>query len=780
MMYLPDTIRKKVNTSEFRALSQNVGYQISKHIPPHWLESGGEGIKVAVLDTGCQVDHVDLVGSIDGMYNATTAHRSAVLRKQSRSFWNFLPWRKTEEICNEVQSLSSVADNDSHGSHVSGIITANNNVVGMVGVAPKSMICVIKVLGDDGSGSFDWIVDGINQAINQGADVINMSLGATSGNVALHRAIKAAYQRGIPVICAAGNSGTKKLDYPAVYPETIAVGAIDRSNMRATWSQTGPNLDFMAPGVDILSTVPTNQYMLMSGTCLTGDSLVYTPTGPVKMSDLTKEDTIYSFDENSGQIVIRKVNRQWSNGIKKTYKINTNTTSLKCTDNHPVLVRENDNLIWKNAGLLEKGDEIVCCNSALNKSTEVNIEISDSWFVQIKNGIGVSRSDVKGLEFSCGIDSAVSFLNGKYGMRYSKIKSLCEHFNISRSHIVVGSGSSSKFSIPMMDKKLAYLCGFYLGDGWITKNKLKNGYRQSVVCFAQCNINEVNARFNRYFSETFLTELTLNRKGRWYYRFHSAIADIFEQLCGSDRAKDKKIPNWIFTQNEDNIRSFISGLIDSDGNIKRKGYCVGSSSKELICGLASLCDYIKIRRNNVGYRTRKVQAPNSKKPTISHEYSLTFSFEGCDGVKQSCGSIEFEKYSNISTLIDVRTSKVTEIKSIGNQEVFDIEVDGLNNFIVDNVVVHNSMSTPWLSGVVALILAKHRKHGGATPINNVEDIREHLRKATVDLGRPGRDQSTGFGLIDVRKIESEIESMSVEDRLAIVEEKIKMLERKNV
>jgi subtilisin family serine protease len=210
---------------------------------------------IRIHNTGCQMDHEDLVGSFATSRNCITASRSRA-RSSKKS-------TKTAKASN-----LDVTDRDGHGTHVCGIITANNNELGCVGVAPESKVIPIKVLGDDGSGSFDAIISGIDQAIALKVDVINMSLGSSSGNAALYAAIRRAYDANIPVVCAAGNRGTAALDFPAQYRETISVGALDPRNMKATFSQMGPNLDFMAPGVDILSTVPTNGYMLMSGTSM--------------------------------------------------------------------------------------------------------------------------------------------------------------------------------------------------------------------------------------------------------------------------------------------------------------------------------------------------------------------------------------------------------------------------------------------------------------------------------------------------------------------------------
>ena len=154
-------------------------------------------------------------------------------------------------------------------THVTGIITANNNDLGVVGVAPKAKVVCIKVLGDNGSGAYKWISRGIEEAIARNVDIISMSLGGPFDESGLHAAIKRAYENNIPIICAAGNAGdVHNLDYPGRYTETISIGALNADNIRAEFSQTGRNLDFMAPGVDILSTVPVNSYSVMSGSSM--------------------------------------------------------------------------------------------------------------------------------------------------------------------------------------------------------------------------------------------------------------------------------------------------------------------------------------------------------------------------------------------------------------------------------------------------------------------------------------------------------------------------------
>lgn len=151
-------------------------------------------------------------------------------------------------------------------THVAGIVGASNNAIGVVGVAPKAKILPIKILDRFGNGNFDNVAKGIRAAIGK-ADIMVMSLGCPTPLATVRKAIQEATKKGIPIFCAAGNAGNiGNIFYPARYPETIAIGGIDANFKRANFSNTGENLDFMAPAVDILSTVPQNWYAVLSGT----------------------------------------------------------------------------------------------------------------------------------------------------------------------------------------------------------------------------------------------------------------------------------------------------------------------------------------------------------------------------------------------------------------------------------------------------------------------------------------------------------------------------------
>jgi len=151
-------------------------------------------------------------------------------------------------------------------THVAGIVAATDNDQGVVGIAPECFLIPIKVLSNNGTGSYGFIEAGIRKAIEMGADIINMSLGA---NVepprSIHNAIKDAVNKGIIVIAAAGND-SKNVNWPARYDEVIAVAALDQQGNLAHFSSRDEHVKTVAPGVQIYSTVPANQYGMMSGT----------------------------------------------------------------------------------------------------------------------------------------------------------------------------------------------------------------------------------------------------------------------------------------------------------------------------------------------------------------------------------------------------------------------------------------------------------------------------------------------------------------------------------
>lgn len=219
--------------------AQIFGWEINKFdIPSLWQSSTGKGVKIAVVDTGCDLDHPDIKHNI----------------LQGINFIN--PGKEPEDDCG-------------HGTHCSSTIAAENNGMGMVGVAPDAKIIPVKVLNDKGNGDLNSIVNGIVWAAENGADIISMSLGCPNSAALLENAINYAASKGCIIFCAAGNDGPQTdIMYPAKYDHTIAIGAIDKNLERTSFTCSGETLDFLAPGHDILGCIPGGGYALMSGTSM--------------------------------------------------------------------------------------------------------------------------------------------------------------------------------------------------------------------------------------------------------------------------------------------------------------------------------------------------------------------------------------------------------------------------------------------------------------------------------------------------------------------------------
>jgi major intracellular serine protease len=219
--------------------AQIYGWEIKKfNIQDQWQRSRGENVTIAVIDTGCDLDHPDLKDNIINGFNC-------------------------------IDPSKDPYDDNGHGTHVAGTIAASDNGLGMVGISPKSKIIPVKALNAEGNGNINDIVKAIIWSADQNADFISMSLGSPQSVPALENAIKYAASRGCIVFCAAGNSGEDvDIMYPAKYDHTIAIGAIDQDLRRTDFTCSGETLDFLAPGHDILSCVPGSRYAIMSGTSM--------------------------------------------------------------------------------------------------------------------------------------------------------------------------------------------------------------------------------------------------------------------------------------------------------------------------------------------------------------------------------------------------------------------------------------------------------------------------------------------------------------------------------
>jgi len=201
--------------------------------PAAWATSTGSGALVAVIDTG-RPSHADLAPGACANFT-------------------------TERGCD---------DGNGHSTHVSGTIAALDNGTYVVGVAPQATLAFCKALNRNGTGYYSWIISCIDWSVAQGADVINMSLGGSTGSALLEAACDDAANAGTLVIAAAGNEGPGKIGYPAAYASVVSVGATTSTDAIASFSNTNPDVELSAPGASIVSTCKGGGLCTYNGTSM--------------------------------------------------------------------------------------------------------------------------------------------------------------------------------------------------------------------------------------------------------------------------------------------------------------------------------------------------------------------------------------------------------------------------------------------------------------------------------------------------------------------------------
>ncbi|MDD5287805.1 MAG: S8 family serine peptidase [Dehalococcoidales bacterium] len=206
--------------------------------PQAWaVTEGREDTVIAVLDTGIDANHPALAEKVIAKANFT--------------------------------SSPVASDCNGHGTHIAGIIAGGTNQLGgATGLAYRCRLINVKVANDDGSVQIEAVVKGILWAVDNGANIINISLAIGQPSVALEEAVQYAWQCGAIVVAAAGNSYQPRLVYPATYPCTIAVAATDKQDDTAPWSNRGEWVDVSAPGAAIWSSTPANKWAYKNGTSM--------------------------------------------------------------------------------------------------------------------------------------------------------------------------------------------------------------------------------------------------------------------------------------------------------------------------------------------------------------------------------------------------------------------------------------------------------------------------------------------------------------------------------
>ena len=238
-----ETVRNAPVTLEPAPVAENirqgtpVGSSALKLMSGEILGKGrdGGGILVAVLDTGVDDSIPCLAGQTFGGYDI-------------------------------VNDMAFVSDNNGHGTACASLIAGKGGEGGVLGAAPKAKILPVKVMDDSGKSDGFAIAKGIVYAVEKGAKIINLSLGTTSETTLLDSAIEYALGKGVLVVAASGNEGKEGENYPSTVEGVLCVGAIDGEKWKAAFSNYGPKVDLVAPGVLVAAAAPAGGVVLMSGT----------------------------------------------------------------------------------------------------------------------------------------------------------------------------------------------------------------------------------------------------------------------------------------------------------------------------------------------------------------------------------------------------------------------------------------------------------------------------------------------------------------------------------
>ncbi|MEN8262452.1 MAG: S8 family serine peptidase [Nitrospirota bacterium] len=218
---------------------QHIGADVA-----HASGNKGAGIKIAVIDTGIDYNHEDLDDNYSGGYDF---------------------------VFNDSDPFDD--NRYSHGTHVAGVIAAEENGIGVIGVAPEAELYAVKVLDGGGFGLLSWIIAGIEWAVNNQMDIINLSLEGRDFQ-SLQDACDSAYNAGVLLVAAGGNTYGGSVRYPAAYDSVITATGTDSFDFKAYFSPVDPDVEVAAPGLNILSTCSMTQqdcaasggYRLLSGT----------------------------------------------------------------------------------------------------------------------------------------------------------------------------------------------------------------------------------------------------------------------------------------------------------------------------------------------------------------------------------------------------------------------------------------------------------------------------------------------------------------------------------
>lgn len=381
----------------------------------------------------------------------------------------------------------------------------------------------------------------------------------------------------------------------------------------------------------------------LGGGCLRGSSFVATnPKGPVRIDSIKPGSMVYAFENNT--LVKRRVLAAMKTGVKKVLELKTKNRTIYGSYDHPFLRVNPSNLL-------------------------------------------------SGNRFS------------KFTLEWTELR------NLKKGELVVIlkkiPDTGKPFELPngsLTDENFCQVFGFLLGDGWISKSK-----ESWKIYFSPSKHKKSNQKYLDLIKKSLGLEMKKYKSANWYCVGSKKTYELMEKLGLHKPAKEKEIPTWVFTLPESQKKAFIIGLADADASYSTQIGKTGLPKKEIKFEMASekiikelkvLCDSIGLRTSNVSSRTRIIKPPNSKERgkftswTIriykTHEllgilpHSKTRSGENFLYKFRSRRIPDFFKHFGFN--------RVESINDMGEEEVYDITVEGSHNFVADGFVVHNTGS----------------------------------------------------------------------------------------
>ncbi len=404
--------------------------------------------------------------------------------------------------------------------------------------------------------------------------------------------------------------------------------------------------------------------------CLSTSSMIMTESGLKKITEIKEGDSVYAFDQKTHQLVLKECSGVFDNGVKDVYELSTLRHSIKATSNHPFLILKRNGrgkkrfFIWKTLGEIKVGDEVV---------TLKNVDIGKPFTFEFKKA---KLGDYK----------------------VNRIRQL----NIPQ-----------KSSADLMK----YL-GIYVGDGWVRQEKAEVGFAVPEGSEARQAVTEI---------QTKVFDIPMSRVDKNYVYTNSVnLARFIDSLGFNKGAKNKTVPEWVFTLPKEEREGFVEGLMLSDG------YKIDNSSR-YVSASDDLLKTLRLLLQTTGYRVGKIHKQTKPKGTYCVYRELlkdsTFGYVCFSKRKKTNIEKYLNQYRYQNPLIENKyfdVEKVTVIKYIGKEPTLDLRVEGEHNFIADGIVVHNT-------GVQRSSATPKGADTTTAPVGKVSKGKEQYRKDLTEI-----------------------------------------------